>query len=113
MDIVADELYSASLDGGIEVVGIGQTPRRLRVAGGWRVRPRDAEGTLEPGSPAQCSRISDTAPGLRMNVRSGRPGRPLLDGVDAPTVLFSVAESDDVAGLPAQQQHRPQSLYRE
>jgi sugar lactone lactonase YvrE len=55
VDIVAGELYSASLDGRVEVVGSGQALGAvgLRAAGGYVLATQKGVATLEPGSPPQ------------------------------------------------------------
>jgi sugar lactone lactonase YvrE len=52
VDIVAGELYSASLDGRVEVIGTGRALGAvgLRAAGGYVLATQEGVATLEPGS---------------------------------------------------------------
>lgn len=53
VDILAGELYSASLDGQVEVTGTGQALGAvgLREGGGYVLATQEGVATLEPGSP--------------------------------------------------------------
>jgi sugar lactone lactonase YvrE len=69
IDVVAGELFSATLGGSVEVSGIGHAVGAvgLRAAGGYVLATQEGVSTLEPGSPPAPFSELRLERGLRMN----------------------------------------------